>query len=406
MLLQIGNAAGSHSVETISKAWTEHYDDLRGARGIFVVDDPKHELKLPGDVDFGSTGFLRNLLGSRNLLNIQNVEGARAFRYSAPIFCDTNFVSFCGAFFAGRDLKANKESFREAVEYLLPIKNSISAMAYVLENVDKADTEKMKSSLTGFMALTRAKNSNFVRSSFSCEEQTQLEETVSAALQKVNQTDFRTIRAWVQERYTWSRLILVKATLITFKHPASSIENRMRELFRFLHNEFARFIQFEIYVAFRFFWLNSEEPFFSGIQQNASALEATLNSMAWDLTHWSTILDVTMMDSGAAANTPFPIPHFLSFDRRFVRLIETFKLDGVIYSGNRKRCEQIYARPVLQEISDLLRGPLGEFYTDQAIADRKRRVAESGTILDVRLSVVSEALLQELRDFVDRRRQN
>ena len=206
MLLKIGNAAGSHSAETISKAWTEHYDDLRGARGIFVVDDPKHELRTPGDVNFGSTGFLRSLLGSRNLLNIQNIEGAREFRYSAPIFCDTNFVSFCGAFFAGRDLKANKESFREAVEYLLPIKDSISAMAYVLENADKADTEKMKSSLIGFIALTRAKSSNFVRSSFNREEQAQMEKTATAALQTVNQTDFRTIHAWVKERYTWSRL--------------------------------------------------------------------------------------------------------------------------------------------------------------------------------------------------------
>lgn len=127
--------------------------------------------------------------------------------------------------------------------------------------------------------------------------------------------------------------------------------------------------------------------------------------MAWDLTHWNTILDMTMMHSGVAGNTPFPVPHFLSFDRRFVRLIEIFKLDGVIYWGNRKRSEQIYARPVLQEISDLLRGPLGEFYTDQAIGNRKRRIAECGNMLEERLPTVTEALLQELRDFVNRRQQ-
>jgi hypothetical protein len=276
-------------------------------------------------------------------------------------------------------------------------------MAYVLENADKGDTEKMRSSLIGFLALTRSKTPNFVQNSFSRKEREQLEETVAAVLQSVKETDFRTIHAWVKERYTWSRLILAKATLISFKHPARSIENRMQELFRFLHEEFSRFIQFEIYVAFRFFSLNSREPFFSGVQQNASALEATLNSMAWDLAHWNTILDVTMMHSGAVANTPFPVPHFLSFDRRFVRLIETFKLDGVIYWGNRKRCEQIYARPVLQEVSDLLRGPLGDFYTDQAIADRKQRIDECGNMLDNRLPAVTEALLQELRDFVNRR---
>jgi hypothetical protein len=115
MLINIATAAGSHSAETIGAAWGDHYEDLQGARGIFVVDDPKHELILPGDRDFGATGFLRCLLGSRRLLNIQNIEGAREFRYSAPIFCDTNFVSYCGVFFAGRHLKANEEGFREAV---------------------------------------------------------------------------------------------------------------------------------------------------------------------------------------------------------------------------------------------------------------------------------------------------
>src|SRR5947207_10896460 len=169
----------------------------------------------------------------------------------------------------------------------------------------------------------------------------------------------------------------------------------MLQFIRFLHDEFAHFIQFEIYVAFRFFSLNSHEPFFSAIQQNASTLESTLTSMAWDLTHWSTIFDMTMMHSGRAENTPFPVPHFLSFDRRFIRLIDTFKLDGVIYAGNRKRCEQIYARPVLQEISTFLHGSLGEFYTGKAIADRKRRIAECGNILHASLPTVTKELLEE-----------
>ncbi len=405
MLLDFANVTGSHSADQIGNVWDRYYEYLSGARGIFVVDDPKHELKLPGDRDFDATGFLRCLMGSRRLLNIQNVEGARECRYSAPIFCDTNFVSFCGAFFAGRDLKANKRAFRQAVEYLLPRKESLNATAYVIENADNPDLEKLRASLVGFLALTRSTTPNFGKHLFNNKQTDDLQNAVTRVLESLKDPDFKTIHAWVKERYAWSRLILLKATLIAFTDAGRSIENRMRQLFQFLHDEFARFIQFEIYVAFRFFSLNSQEPFFSTIQQNASALESTLTSMAWDLTHWSTIFDMTMMHSGRAENTPFPVPHFLSFDRRFIRLIDTFKLDGVIYAGNRKRCEQIYARPVLQEISTLLHGSLGEFYTDKAIAERKRRVAECGNIFDARLSAVIEALLEEVRDFVNRRRQ-
>ena len=110
-----------------------------------------------------------------------------------------------------------------------------------------------------------------------------------------------------------------------------------------------------------------------------------------------------MMHSGRAENAPFPVPHFLSFDRRFIRLIDTFKLDGVMYAGNRKRCEQFYALPVLQEISHLLRGPLSEFYTDAAIADRKRRIDNSGDVYDQRLLTITPELSEELRIFVSGR---
>src|SRR5262249_9871794 len=115
LLMDFGNVAGSHDADRIRATWGQHYRDLTGARGIFVIDDSNHELILPGDRNFGTTGFLRCLMGSTCLLNIQNKDGAREFRYSAPIFCDTNFVSFCGTFFTRRDLKGNANGFREAV---------------------------------------------------------------------------------------------------------------------------------------------------------------------------------------------------------------------------------------------------------------------------------------------------
>jgi hypothetical protein len=403
LLIDFANVAGSHDADRIGATWVRHHHELMGARGIFVVEDPKHELILPGDRHFATTGFLRCLMGSTRLLNIQNKDGAREFRYSAPIFCDTNFISFCGTFFSGGDLKANANGFREAVRFLLPIKNGLTANAYVMENADNPNLERVRSSLLGFAALTQAATEDFnQRGSFAPRQLRQLEEMVNGFLESMKGADFRTLHRWVKEFYNWSRLILLKCSLIAFSRKGTTLETRMRELLRFLHEEFARFLQFEIYVAYRFFLLNTQEAFFSGLQRNASALEATVNSMAWDLAHWRTIFDMTMMHSGKLENTPFPVPHFLSFDRPFVRLIETFKLDGVIYAGSRKRCEQIYARPVLLEVSNLLQGPLAEFYTPAAIAERKRRIAEHEEVFDERLTTTSAGLLQQLTDATRR----
>jgi len=250
MLLDFANVTGSHSADEIRNVWGRYYEDLSGARGIFVVDDPKHELQVPGDRDFDAKGFLRCLMGGRRLLNIQNLEGARECRYSAPIFCDTNFVSFCGACFAGRDLKANNKAFRQAVEYLLPRKESLNATAYVIENAGNPNLETLRTSLVGFLALKRSTTPNFGKHLFNDKQTGDLQNAVNRVLETLKGPDFQTIHAWVKERYAWSKLILLKATLIAFTDAGRSIENRMRQLFQFLHDEFARFIQFEIYVAF------------------------------------------------------------------------------------------------------------------------------------------------------------
>jgi hypothetical protein len=400
MLTDFVNVTGSRDAQRISATWSEYYHDLAGARGIFVVNDPKHALSLPGDHDFGGRGFLRCLMGSTRLLNVQNREDAREFRYSAPIFCDTNFVSFCGAFFSGRDLGSNADSFREAVNFLLPMANNLNANAYMMENAENSDTDKIRESLIGFAALTRTSIKDFKRHhTFTTAGKDELERIADACLEGMRGSDFRTVHQMVKEHYTSARVILLKSTLITFTSGESAVESRMRELFRFLHEEFARFLQFEIYVAFRFFSLNAKEPFFSSVQQNAAALDRTLNSMAWDLAHWRTLFDLTMILSSKPQNTGFPVPHFLSFDRRFIRLAETFKLDGIIYAAKGKRCEQFYSRPVLRAVSNLLEGPLGEFNTAAAIADRRRRIAEGETQCDERLLAVEADLSRRLAEL-------
>jgi hypothetical protein len=340
-------------------------------------------------------------MGSTRLVNIQNKDGARECRYSAPIFCDTNFVSFCGAFFSGRDMGTNTDAFHEAVKFVAPMKNALTGNAYVMENADNPNVDRVRASLLGFAALTKASTEDFRRSSFSRSEVGELETIVDGFIAEMQGASFQTMHQWVKERWTWSRLTLLKSAIISFTG-TGTVESRMRDLLGFLHEELSRFPQFEIYVAYRFFLLNTQEPFFSGVQQNASQLEATLNSMAWDLTHWRTMFDLAMMHSGIAENTPFPVPHFLSFDRRFVRLIETFRIDGVIYAGNRKRCEQIYSQSILREVSNLLTGPLREFYTGTAIAERKRRIAASSKVFDERLITASAELLEELKHISNR----
>jgi hypothetical protein len=403
MLNNFANVAGRHDRAAISGMWNAHRDSLMGARGIFVVGDENYQKKLPGDRDFAGTGFLRCMMGSTRLLNIQNSENAREFYYSAPIFCDTNFVSFCRTFAANGNLGANEAGFREAVKFLLPIRNNLNALPYLFENADRAKATKVRESLLAFAAFKLTAPEEFERTgSFTTSSRAELDRIADESLGVMQGPDFRTVyEGLALEHYRWARVTLLKSTIIAFTTPAN-VESRMGELFHFLHDELARFPQFPIYLAFRFFSLNQKEPFFSAVQPNAGALDGTLKSMAWDLAHWRTLFDWTMIHSRHSTKAAFPIPHFLSFDRRFIRLVEAFKLDGLIYVGDSKRCEQFLSYELLRGLSDLLHGPLGDFRKSAAVEDRKRRIAQNEPFFDERLVALESELSATLSGLIQK----
>jgi len=376
MLEDFANVSMTANSEKVSGLWSQYHDMLTEARGVFCVDASKYgKPDLPGNRDFGGRGFLRSWMASNRLLLIQNRDGAKECRYSAPIFCDSNFVSYCEAFHSGRSLGPNEAAFREAVVYLLPIAEGTNAFPYLVENAENPDFEKVRSTLQAFAAFKLTspayfkKHGQFVTS----DEDPNPNEIADGSLKIVHGQDFKILYARLKEHYLWSRIVLIKATLLFFDGRLSTVATLFYSLLKFLHDELARFPQFEIYAAHRFFQLNSREPFFSPVQQNARNLDQKIRSMAWDMAHWRSLFEMLAIGSSFVGATPFPIPHFLSFDRRFVRLTESCQLNGLIYAADGRRCEHIYSESLLRPVSELLAGPCCEFYTEEAMRDRQRR---------------------------------
>ena len=214
-------------------------------------------------------------------------------------------------------------------------------------------------------------------------------------LEVMGKADFRTLHTWVKDHYLWSRIVLIKAALLFFEGRSKETGTLFFELLKFLHDELGRLPQFEIYVAHRLFLLSSREPFFSPVQQNTADLDRKIHSMAWGLAHWRSLFEMLAIEASFVGATPFPIPHFLSFDRQFVKLTETLQLSGLIYAANGRRCEHIYSEALWRPVSDLLGGERRQLCTEEAIRDRQRRNQNDGA-LDKQL-VQSEATLTGLR---------
>jgi hypothetical protein len=384
-------------VDDFRMVWGTHSDLLDDARGLFVVDKPQFECSLPADRNFGTTGFLRSVMASNRLALIQSESFGFDFDYFPVVFVDTNFVSFCEACEAGRDLGANADAFRQAAAFLNPLRQSTTPYPYLLENAEHPNKQKLRRTLIAFAAfkLGQLSISHIGKKSSRSRSISDLEKIADDALSMMNGPDFRAIHSWAKHHFEWARIILLKSTLITFENPTSSASDRFYLLLKFLHEGPARFLQFETHVAYRYFVLNSQEPFFNPVHRNSSKLNQSLRSMAWDLAHWRMLFDISTVLSSRPERNPFPVPHFLSFDRRFIRLIEAFRLSAIIFSKKLQRCEQFYTYALLKEMSDVLRGRCGEFYDRAAIKEREKRTLR-GHPADRKLDELEADLTREL----------
>ena len=400
LIEDFGNGTLKGDVGTIRRLWTKYSSDLQDARGIFVVNSPAFpRLPIPGDKDFGSAGFLRCWMAGDRLILVR--EGSDDFRFSSPIFCDTNFVSLCGAFQAGRDLGSLAAAFKDAVKFLLPNAGMLNAYPYLLETARNQDREKVRASLFGFacLKLTSAPLFSDTGRFVTQADGVSADEVADEAMRVTAGADFALLSGWAANRFLWAKVILTKAALIAFAMPSASAGARLYELLQFLHDRLARLPQFEIYAAFRFFELSPREPFFDPVQRNSRKLQSSLRAMAWDIAHWRTVLEILTVESWRSAGFPFPIPHFLSFDQRYVQLLESFQFYGLIYDVAHRRPEFFFRRSLLEPVSALLQTSCARFYSTELAAERSSR-AKLEHDLEKKLEIVSTELELELNELL------
>ncbi len=221
--LEITEAFGS-DCETgdftqIGRTWSRFFYDLQGARGIFVVGDPKYDrVALPMDSSFAGRCNLVGLLKSRHLGLIQNARSTRPFNYAWYAFADTNFVSYCNAVYSGKSLGANTDAFNAAADYLMTKRDSLGAIYYMVENFERRHLPQMESGLKGFVAFKFADEETFRRARTICPtiSESELAKMVANVMASLETPDFKSIYEGMKLYYLSSRVVLTKIAAIEF----------------------------------------------------------------------------------------------------------------------------------------------------------------------------------------------
>jgi hypothetical protein len=315
----------------ISQTWSHFFYDLQGARGIFVVNDPKYDKPiLPNDENFEGRCSLVGLLKSRQLGLIQNKGSTRPSNYTWYVFADTNFVSYCNTAYSGKSLGTNADAFFAAGDYLMKkrdelgaVRDGLGALCYIIENFERRHLPQVVDSLKAFIAFKFADAEAFRKTRKICPtiSESDRDKMVAGAMASLETRDFKVIYDLAKLYHPSSRVVLTKLAAIDFgPDKGKSAKYKLLKLLEYFDQEMAMLPQNELHAAWRYYELKSQEPFFKTIQRNASDLLGSIHSMSWDLAHWRNVMSLTLANSHLGIGAPFPIPYFLTFDRGLASL--------------------------------------------------------------------------------------
>lgn len=360
----------------IGRTWSHFFYDLQGARGVFVVGDPKYDRPLlPTDASFETKCSLVGLLKSRQIGLIQDARSTRPFNYAGHIFADTNFVSYCNTVYSDKSLGANADAFYAAGDYLMTKRDRLDPICYLIENFERRHHPQVKNSIKSFTAFKFAdtevfRNDRKFRPTIS---EDKLDEMATGLLASLETPDFKIIYDTMKLSYLSSRVLLTKIAAIELSlGNGKSAKQKLLTLLEYCHDEIAMLPQTEMLAAWRFYELKSQEPFFKMIQRNASDLLGSIHSMSWDLAHWRSIMTVVTTESHLGISAPFPIPYFLTFDQGFASLLKQLQLKGIIFLASGIRYIVVPDNQNLQSFSDVLEAA-EHLLTPAAVANRQQR---------------------------------
>jgi hypothetical protein len=376
VLEAFAEACETNDFARISQVWSHYSYDLEGAREVFVVDETKHdEPLLPTDVSFKGKCFLTSLLKSRQLGSIQNPSSPRRFNYCWYALADTNFVSYCNAAYSGKSLGPLADAFYAAGDYLMTKRGNLRALCFLVENFDRRFLTQVKESMKAFAAFKFADPEAFRRNRVihPTVPEKRLEEMATSVLAVLETPDFKTIYGPMKQYHLLSCIALTRIAAIDFSsRKGKPAKQKFLKLLEYFDKEVTMLPQIELLVAWRYYELKSQEPFFNTIQRNAGDLLGSIRSMAWDLAHWRNALMLATATGHLGINANVPIPYFLTFDQAFAGLLRHLQLKGVIFLGSGTRYIAIPDNQNLQSFSDVVE-EAEHLLTPAAVTDRQKR---------------------------------
>lgn len=335
--------------------------------------------------NFPKGGYLRPLFAHDNLhfLNWRIVEEQLSNRESSlkidiTIEFDTNVASYVEGFVENR-ANPNKERIAGVLDFVITTERANFAYNfYALENAegfyDGSRVSSILRNLCSIMKLNYLDKGRYLAIGEIQATLTDKELDIKAEekLQELYDSTYRKgLRAEFLPLNELLYLILLKVVEIEHNGERRRLDQKMEELYQFMHFELKILSVREAIIALNYFKNRSRLTFFGKInprpEEKGQELLKDLRNMSWDLMLFRVMeRQATLLGEG-----DFLVPYFLSFDRKMVQLFDLFPLKAILTHNNSAPIFPLWETPPLEVLQkDMDMENIKYYFTDKARTSR------------------------------------
>lgn len=293
---------------------------------------------------FSDGASVRSLFKTNNVLVLDDTtvaemdKGTATYPIDFSISLDTQALSYLAPHLAGK-IAGIPLDFKEVFEFIARDDVHVDPIPYMLENLHNLESEgaaaKILEKLKAYEVL-RTIDLNWLssrgeaRSTLSSTELTKRANELLSRMQQ-NRAD-SSLMTEISFRHQFMYIQLLKMACIQLKSPSQSINKKMASYAEFCDSRLATMSGRETAIARAYFERGQQLEFFGKIQKKGKDLFGTLDGMAWDLWHVRQLeIAMTLKPD---ENARYFFPALLTFDKRFIEIMDLYPLKACAYRTN------------------------------------------------------------------------
>lgn len=355
--------------------------------------------------DFSAGAAVRSLFHSEKVwvLDEKTVndmrDGPAVFPIDYSISLDTQALSYLEPFLAG-NIERIPGDYAEVFRFISQDNVFVDPIPYCYENLKNISvggkSEKIFAKLRAYEVLRNidAKllaDSGIIRSKVPDSDLLKgAQEHMSRMYMNLDNKKFM---GTLNFRHQFMYCQLLKMALIQISNPQKSTYNKVVDFMGFCDDALATLGGREIAVAKAYFEKGQKFTFFGKIQKNKEDIFEALDGMAWDLWHVRFLEEAMTISPDPRVRYFFP--SILTFDKRFIEVMDLYPLRSLAYVEGENRPMPFYDGDwfsLIEHDSKKQDKIAQRYYAAESVSSRDKRRSSCELTLDRTVAVLEEEL--------------